>query len=99
MDHPQPVENTRVEPKTNAATPDTAASDNGAVAVTPAPKQTAEEVAESRPAPADQQVPQTAPPSKPKSALDATTKLVVVVTLIVAVALGLLATFIYLKQK
>jgi hypothetical protein len=99
MDQPQPDKNSPVEPEIEAAPVTNAVPENGAVAVTPAPAQTAEEVAESTPAPADQQVPKTATPSKQKSSLDATTKPVIVVTVIVVVVLGLLATLIYLKQK
>ena len=105
---PPPVQSTPTADQPVAAAPaveapvetaPTAEPSEQTVDMVTAPEQTAEEVAESTPATVDQQAPVDAEPTKSKPAVDADTKLAIIATVIIVIALAGLATAAFLMQK
>jgi hypothetical protein len=87
------------EPAKPTVAPVAAPAPQQIVDVVSAPARTAEEDAAVADMPTDQQPPTPTMPVKPKSPLSSDIKIAIIATVVIVVALGILATVAFLKQK
>ncbi len=101
MDQSTPPAQSDTPPPTQAVIADIVAPPTPQTDVVAAPIQSAEELAEAQEAAAgQQQVPAPlAAVTKPKSPTTADTKLAIIATVVIVIALGVLATLAFLQQK
>ena len=102
MDQSTPLSQSPVVPEEPVDAPAPVAPAESASGVVAAPAQSAEELAEAHEAAAGQQqapAPIQAAVAEPNSPTASGTKLAITATIIIVIALGVLATFVFLKQK